>query len=161
MPCRSHPWDKLEGVKCKNANSLGNSGWFYQLVVKCHPEVAAASSAGLGGKPIPFGQETKKKVIQPLGWQQVSTRQLRRSCLHPKSPNPAPKHRVMLWKRHPANPTLGDPRGKGKSSKAGKEAEPGTGFELVFERSSWGDAAHGATWWARRGSSKKLVGHHP
>lgn len=67
----------------------------------------------------------------------------------------------MLWKRHPANPTLGDPRGKGKSSKAGKEAEPGTGFELVFERSSWGDAAHGATRWARRGSSKKLAGHHP
>lgn len=128
MSKRWCPVDRSLGTSRKGFNAKMVSVWEIQdglMVLKRHPEAAAASSAGLGGKPIPFGQETKKKVIQPLGRSQVSTKQLQRSCLHPKFPNPASKHRLMLWKRHPANATLHDPRGEGRAVKQGRKLSLG------------------------------------
>lgn len=46
------------------------------------------------------------------------------------------------------------------AAKQGKEAEPGTGFELVFECGGWGNAARGAMRWQGE-TSKRLVGYHP
>lgn len=95
-------WDGLEGVQCKNVNRLGK----FRMILRMGgqmPEVATASSAGLGGKPVPSGQEAKKKVIQPLGRWRVGTRQLQRSCFHPESLNPAPKDGAMLWEFHQGN----------------------------------------------------------
>lgn len=66
----------------KNCKRSGNSGWFYRLVVKRHAEVARVSSTGLGGKK----QEKGDSTVGPA----ASPRQV--GPMHPKSPNPAPKH---------------------------------------------------------------------
>lgn len=152
MSRRSHPW------KRKNANGSGKSRWFHRLVVKRHPEEAAGSSAALGGnKTHPFwpgGQEEGDSALGPA----ASQRQAAPTQLPPpKIPKSCPKTQSDALGERPADAALGDPRGQGRSGEAGKEAEPGAGFELVFEIGIWGDAAHGATWRQGEAAARDLV----